>query len=111
MGQAELDLIQTGGFREFPPRLPEQPIFYPVITKEYAIEIARNWNTRDSRSGFVGYVLSFQVRADFLNQYEKHTVGDARHVEYWIPAADLMQFNKNIVGRIQVILEFREGAS
>jgi len=65
VGQSELDLIRASGFREFPPRLPEQPIFYPVLTEEYATQIARDWNTKDERSGFVGYVLRFDVRTEF----------------------------------------------
>jgi hypothetical protein len=63
VGQAELDLIRVSHFREFPPRLPEQPIFYPVVTEAYAEQIARFWNTKDERSGFAGYVLRFRVRA------------------------------------------------
>ncbi|MDJ0699325.1 MAG: hypothetical protein QNJ07_05670 [Woeseiaceae bacterium] len=31
VGPAELDLIRDSGWQEFPPRLPEQPIFYPVL--------------------------------------------------------------------------------
>jgi hypothetical protein len=106
VGQTELELIRAGGFREFPPRLPEQPIFYPVLNEEYAVQIA-HWNTKDERSGFVGYVLKFEVRNEFLRRYEVHTVGSATHQEYWIPAADLPQFNANIVGQIEVIAEFR----
>jgi len=30
VGQEELNLIQSSGYREFPPRLPHQPIFYAV---------------------------------------------------------------------------------
>jgi hypothetical protein len=29
-GERELALIRESGWRAFPPRLPEQPIFYPV---------------------------------------------------------------------------------
>ncbi len=47
VGQKELDLIVASGFCEFPPRLAWQPIFYPVLSLDYAIEIARNWNTKD----------------------------------------------------------------
>jgi len=54
VGRGELELIRASGFREFPPRLPEQPIFYPVLTEEYATQIARDWNTKDERSGFAG---------------------------------------------------------
>ena len=36
VGPKELELIAAAGYREFPPRLPEQPIFYPVLNEEYA---------------------------------------------------------------------------
>lgn len=107
MGQGELELVRTSGFREFPPRLPEQPFFYPVVTEEYAIQIARDWNTKDPSAGFTGYVLRFRVLTSFLNDYQRHTVGDTHHVEYWIPAADLPRLNENIVGTIEVLREFR----
>jgi len=106
VGQAELDLIRASGFRSFPPRLPEQPIFYPVVNEEYATQIARDWNTKDQRSGFVGYVLKFGVRENFPERYAIHTVGDTNHKEYWIPAKDLSEFNENIVGKIQIVAEF-----
>jgi hypothetical protein len=112
VGVHELELIRTSGFRAFPPRLPEQPIFYPVLTEEYATQIARDWNTKDERSGFAGYVLRFQVRADFLGKHEMHVVGRDEHREYWIPAQELNDFNANIVGKIEVVSEFRgEGAA
>jgi len=101
-----MDLIRASRFREFPPRLPEQPIFYPVLTEEYATQIARDWNTKDKRSGFAGYVLRFQVRSDFLQKYDVHIVGSSRHREYWIPAADLPELNANIVGEIEIVAEF-----
>jgi hypothetical protein len=106
VGQAELDLIRGSQFREFPPRLPEQPIFYPVLTEEYATQIARDWNTKDERSGFVGYVLRFQVRTELLAKYDVHIVGGAGHREYWIPAEDLAVLNGNIVGEIEIVSEF-----
>lgn len=107
VGKAELDLIREAGFREFPPRLPEQPFFYPVLSEQYATRIAREWNAKDERSGFSGYVLRFKVRTDFLSRYQIHTVGGSEHREYWIPAADLGPFNENIVGEIKVLAEFR----
>jgi hypothetical protein len=107
VGRKELDLIAEAGFHGFPPRLPEQPIFYPVLNEEYATQIARDWNTRDPFSGHVGYVTRFLVRADFLAGYEVKTVGGAQHQEYWIPAADLFAFNAALLGPIEVIAEFR----
>jgi hypothetical protein len=107
IGQKELDLIRERGNREFPPRLAFQPIFYPVLNEEYAIQIARDWNTKDEASGHVGYVTRFRVRVDYLCRHPVRTVGGAQHQEYWIPAEELPEFNRNIVGLIEVIAEFR----
>ena len=104
VGQEELDLIKAGGYREFPPRLPEQPIFYPVLNEEYATQIARDWNTRSGQRR--DYVTRFTVKTDFLARYEVQTVGGSMHQEYWIPAEDLPEFNLNIVGLIEVIAEY-----
>src|SRR5262249_9217247 len=104
VGPAELELIEASGFRAFPPRLPEQPIFYPVLTEEYAVQIARDWNVKASGAGFV---TRFRVRFDFLASYEVQQAGGRRHLEYWIPAEDLPAFNAAIVGEIEVVAEFR----
>ena len=69
--------------------------------------MARDRNTKDESSGFVGYVLRFMVRSDFLKRYEIHIVGSAEHRENWIPRGDLEALNDNIVGNIEVISEFR----
>jgi hypothetical protein len=103
VGQKEFDLIAESGFRAFPPRLEWQPIFYPVLNEEYATFIAREWNTKDAASGFVGYVLRFSVRANYLAQFQVQKVGGATALEYWIPAELLGQFNENIVGTIEVV--------
>ncbi len=108
VGRRELDLIRTTQFRAFPPRLPSQPFFYPVLNEEYACHIARDWNTKDEASNYEGYVLKFGVRTKFLTRYEVHVVGDTMHREYWIPAEDLDTFNRNIEGEIEVIREFRK---
>jgi len=106
VGQKELELIQASGYREFPPRLATQPIFYPVLNEAYATQIAHDWNTKDVASGYAGYVTRFRVRAEYVKRYPVKTVGNATHQEYWIPAEDLPEFNKNIVGEIEVIAEF-----
>jgi hypothetical protein len=107
VGRAELELIRASQFRAFPPRLPEQPIFYPVLSEEYAAQIARDWNTKDERSGFAGYVLRFKVRSEFLAAYDVRVVGSSEHREYWIPAGDLESLNNNIEGEIEVLAEFQ----
>jgi hypothetical protein len=106
VGQKEFDLIRESGFRNFPPRLPHQPFFYPVLNEDYATQIAKEWNTIDESSSFVGYVLRFNVRKEFLARYYTHVVGSSVHEEYWIPAEELNELNKNIVGMIEVISEF-----
>jgi hypothetical protein len=107
VGHAEFELIRSSGFRRFPPRLPHQPFFYPVLSQRYATQIARDWNTKDETSRFAGYVLRFGVRIEFLSHYKVHTVGSSEHREYWIPAADLEKLNENIFGAIEVVSEFR----
>jgi hypothetical protein len=103
VGPEELRLIEQAGFRVFPSRLPEQPIFYPVLTQDYAAKIARDWNVPASGAG---YVTRFRVRRGFLSRYEIQNAGGERFQEYWIPAADLAEFNRNIVGTIEVVQRF-----
>jgi hypothetical protein len=106
VGQKELDLIAASNFTAFPPRLPEQPIFYPVLSEEYATQIARDWNA-GHEADMVGYVTRFHVRNEYLSRYEVKIVGGSIHQEYWIPAAELGEFNENLVGTIEVIAEYR----
>src|SRR4051812_31744483 len=101
-GPEELALVEASERRRWPPRLPEQPIFYPVLNEEYATMIARDWNVKQSGAG---YVTRFQVRQAFLDRYEVHQVGGKTILEYWIPAEDLDAFNENIVGTIDVVAE------
>jgi hypothetical protein len=103
VGPAELALIVASGWREFPPRLPEQPIFYPVTNGEYAAQIAQQWNARDNEPGFV---TRFQVNATFAARYPVQKVGEALHTELWVPAEELTEFNRNIVGPIEVVGEY-----
>jgi hypothetical protein len=104
VGDKELALIRDSADRAFPPRLPEQPIFYPVVNEAYAAQIARDWNARD---GGRGYVTRFRIRQDFIARYPRQIAGASVHEEYWIPAEDLPAFNAAIVGAIEVIAEFR----
>jgi hypothetical protein len=103
VGPQELELIRASGMRAFPPRLPEQPIFYPVTTEAYAIKIARDWNVPASGSG---YVTRFQVAKEFLDRYAVQTAGGREYQEYWIPAEELDAFNAAIVGEIEVTASF-----
>lgn len=104
VGEKELMLIADSSYKAFPPRLPEQPIFYPVLNKRYAIEIAEKWNTKDKNSSYKGYVTEFEVDDDYISRYEVQTVGASYHKELWIPAEELAEFNSHIIGKIRVIV-------
>jgi Protein of unknown function (DUF2489) len=104
VGPEELDLIAESGWQRFPPRLPGQPIFYPVTNEAYATQIARDWNVKESGAGFV---IKFEIDAYYLSRFTVQKVGGAIHTEYWIPAEHLSEFNQNIVGKIVVTAEFR----
>lgn len=103
VGPKELALIEQSGWKRFPPRLPEQPIFYPVMNEEYAIQIARDWNVPASGSGFV---TKFAVLKDYLQKFSIENVGGPIHNELWVPAEELDEFNNNIVGLIEVTQRF-----
>jgi hypothetical protein len=108
VGPVERQLIEESGWLKFPPRLPEQPIFYPVMNQEYATQNARDWNVRDSGAG---YVTRFEVEEEFLQRYPVHRVGGSLHTELWVPAEELDEFNRHIVGKIEIVAAFRREQS
>src|SRR5512147_2372853 len=101
VGLQELELIYDSSMQSFPARLPQQPIFYPVLQLEYARQIASNWNTTNGQ--VAGYVTQFKEHGQYISQFEKHTVGTSQHQELWIPAEELEEFNKHIPGHIKVV--------
>lgn len=107
VGTVELRLIREMNYTGFPPRLPEQPIFYPVLNEKYATEIASKWNVKYNKD-HKGYVTRFTVEDEYCLQFEVQTVGDSYHQELWIPAEELEEFNQHIIGKIEVINEFSE---
>lgn len=103
-GPAELALVEESGWTAWPPRLADQPIFYPVLNEDYATRIARDWNVKASG---VGFVTRFEIEKVFLDWYDVQQAGGQTILEYWIPAEDLEEFNRHIVGKIEVVAEFR----
>ena len=99
-GKNELKLVEESGFTKWPPRLPDQPIFYPVTNEAYAEQITREWNV--TTDGY-GYVTRFEVNREFVSKYPRKVVGGKQHEELWIPAEDLEDLNAHIVGKIEVI--------
>lgn len=104
VNQQELDLIAASGWQEFPPRPAEQPIFHPVLNEEYATQIARDWNV--SCCG-VGYLLRFAVDAEYAATFPAQNAGNREHEELWVPADELAEFNRHILGQIEVVAVFR----
>ena len=102
-GPEEIELVRASGSTRWPPRLPDQPIFYPVLNEDYATRIARDWNVKASG---VGFVTRFRVRKAFLDRYDVQQVGRLTILEYWIPAEDLEEINENIVGTIEEVARF-----
>jgi len=102
VGQKEMDLIETSEMKAFPPRLEWQPIFYPVLNIEYACQIAQRWNTEDEFSGYVSYVLSFNIPTEYYEKFEVQNVGGFEHNELWVPAEELDEFNKKIIDKIKL---------
>jgi hypothetical protein len=69
------------GAQRFPPgpRLPDRPIFYPVLTEDYAVKIARDWNVPASGAGFV---TRFQIKRSDIGKYEVQEAGGPSHPKY-----------------------------
>jgi hypothetical protein len=101
IGLTELRLIADSNYTAFPPRLPEQPIFYPVLNVEYARQIARRWNT--TTPPYAGFVTRFEVEQAYAERFEVHVVGGSIHQELWVPAEELAEFNRHIIGKIEVL--------
>ncbi len=104
VGPKELELIAASGFTAFPPRLPEQPIFYPVLNFDYAEQIARDWNAKSPP--YAGFVTRFEVEPAYAAKFEVHTVGGEIHQELWVPAGELEEFNWHILGKIEVVAAY-----
>src|SRR5688572_13478926 len=108
VGPKELALSEASQWKAFPPRLPEQPIFYPVTNQEYAAQIARDWNMKSDGSGFV---TRFKVEAEYAARFPRKVVGAKVHEELWVPAEELEEFNSKIVGEVEVIESFGQAAN
>lgn len=103
VGQAEYDLIAASAFTAYPPRLPQQPIFYPVLNERYAREISEKWNRRHADAQYTGYVTTFEIDDAYIAQFPVQTVGAGYHQELWIPSEELEEFNRHIIGKIRIL--------
>ncbi|ADB39255.1 hypothetical protein [Spirosoma linguale] len=105
VSKKELDLIEQSNWTKFPPRLHEQPIFYPVTNIEYARQITIEWNVPAYGNG---YVTQFEVDSEYLKKYNVENVGGSIHNELWVPAEELDEFNSQIVGPIKVVESYEK---
>jgi len=104
VGLKELELIYDSDMNVFPPRLPEQPIFYPVLNQQYAEQIAGEWNT--TSEPYAGFVTKFTVDDAYISKFESHIVGGKLHKELWVPAEELENFNHHILSKIEIVASF-----
>lgn len=100
VGMRELALIFEAGMEAFPPRLPEQPIFYPVLVEAYADQIASTWNTAEEP--YAGYVVVMEIPDAYGSRFASRTVGASMHRELWVPAEDLPEFNRQLTKPLSV---------
>jgi hypothetical protein len=109
VGPKEFSLIRQLSWAAFPPRLPDQPIFYPVLTFDYAEKIARDWNSTRAVTGYAGHVTAFEITDELAARYPVQVAGGEAHRELWVPADELTAFNKGIVGPIRLIASYERG--
>ena len=100
IGLEELVLLFRSGMRRFPPRLPAQPIFYPVLNAAYATQIARDWNA--PTGSMAGFVTAFEVAEAYARGFEVHRVGSREALELWVPAEELETFNDHLEGPVRL---------
>lgn len=101
----ELKLIKKFDWKEFPPRLPEQPFFYPVLNEEYANKINKDWNVPAYGSG---YTLQFEIDDRYISKFKVQNVGGRGYDELWIPSEELAEFNNHIINKIEIVKEFNK---
>ena len=104
VGLRELELIAASGWREYPTRLVWQPIFYPVVTREYARAIVTQWNSKEADAGHCGFITEFDIDDEFVSRYPIQQLGGGPTFrELWVPAEELKEFNAHIRTPIRVI--------
>ncbi|OLD20926.1 MAG: hypothetical protein AUI91_05700 [Acidobacteria bacterium 13_1_40CM_3_56_11] len=100
VGFHEMAKVFEAGMKGFPPRLPEQSIFYPVLVQEYADQTAATWNTKEEP--FVGYVIEMEILDEYGARFTPQTVGSAIHRELWVPSEELAEFNNQLTKPVSV---------
>ena len=93
-GPKELELVRELEWRAWPPRLPEQPLFYPVLNEDYVPHESLAPRAPDV------------TESDFLRRDPVQQAGGRTILELWVPADELDEFNAHIVGKIELVHEY-----
>jgi hypothetical protein len=109
VGTNELALIEKANFLAFPPRLPEQPIFYPVLSFGYAEKIARDWNSKQADHKYLGFVTYFEIDDQYASRFPAQIAGGKACQELWVPADELVTFNQHLIHPIKLVATYRNG--
>lgn len=100
VSQKELDLIKKSGWQAFPSEITEQPFFYPLMKEAYSAQILKECS---APAYSVAYIMRFEIDVDFVSRYRIRNIGPNRHQELWVPTKELAEFNRHIVGPIEVV--------
>ncbi|MGW4946017.1 hypothetical protein ACWEOZ_31050 [Actinoplanes sp. NPDC004185] len=104
VGQDELDAVASSGWRAWPLRLPDQPIFSAVRERQLAVRICRE---RTVPAEGVGYVVQFDVPRRSLHRFEAVHGTGRDEFGYRIPANEVAELNATIIGVIREEADYR----
>lgn len=79
-----------------------------MLHESFAHRIASQWNVQQSG---IGYVLRFKVRKEYVDPMPVYIIGGPEHREYRIPAEEIEELNRNIVGSIEVLATYHDNNS
>ena len=110
-GQAKLDYLISTNFKKFPivADSPQPPFYFPATRERRATHMAKDFHSlRDEEK--VGYVLEFEVAADYIGQFPLVTADGEPEMEYRVPSTELADLNSHIAGTIRIVRKFSHGA-
>jgi len=100
VGLDELRQMYDANMRSFASQVDHQPNFSPAPNIDYAVKIAKDWNTKSQP--FAGYVTECEVADDYGRKFPARRAMKKSEKESWILAEDLEELNRRIEGPIKV---------
>jgi hypothetical protein len=95
----QLEKILANNCEGFGCSFEGERFFYPKLHHHYAEQIARN--SYGSRYG-AGYVVEFEVDADYISRFPLQTIGYDEQQEYCVDINRLPELNQHIHGKIEI---------